>query len=66
MNEKQQGKCSFYRGSCPTFWKGDCIGCLGAHKNGDCYTRDRVLRRQFSCCGAYSEFPVIPDRKSVV
>ena len=51
------GKCGFYCGCCPSFLRGTCPGCLDAHGPGDCYTRDCVLGKGLSCCGACAEFP---------
>lgn len=52
MDEKLLGKCGFYCGSCPTYIKGSCKGCMEEHTTGDCYTRDCVLKQGISCCGA--------------
>ncbi len=38
------GKCGFYCGACPTYLAGNCLGCVEEHKEGDCYTRDCVLK----------------------
>ncbi|MBQ2816534.1 MAG: DUF3795 domain-containing protein [Clostridia bacterium] len=57
MNEKHMGKCGFYCGSCPTFNKGDCLGCIDAHEKGDCYTRDCVIEKGIDYCGKCSSFP---------
>ena len=57
MNEELLGKCGFYCGSCPTYIKGGCTGCMEDHKTGDCYTRDCVLQQGISCCGICDQFP---------
>lgn len=57
MDEKLLGKCGFYCGGCPTYLKGNCAGCVDAHKAGDCYTRDCVLTREIPVCTMCKEFP---------
>ncbi|MDE5714719.1 MAG: DUF3795 domain-containing protein [Anaeroplasmataceae bacterium] len=57
MDEKLLGKCGFYCGSCPTYLKDGCKGCLGEHEKGDCFTRDCVLDKGVSACGACKDFP---------
>ena len=57
MDEKLLGKCGFCCGSCPTYIKGGCKGCMEEHTTGDCYTRDCVLKQGISCCGACEQFP---------
>ena len=57
MDEKLLGKCGFYCGCCPTFREGGCRGCLAEHGEGDCFTRDCVLRQELSCCEACKSFP---------
>lgn len=57
MNERLLGKCGFYCGSCPTYINGNCVGCIDAHKSGDCYTRDCVLAQSISVCGMCKKFP---------
>ena len=52
MQENLLGKCGFYCGCCPTYIKGGCKGCVEEHTEGDCYTRDCVLRQGIACCGA--------------
>ncbi|MBR4291445.1 MAG: NUDIX domain-containing protein [Oscillospiraceae bacterium] len=51
------GKCGFYCGGCPTYLKGSCAGCTDAHRAGDCFTRDCVLRRGIPVCTMCKEFP---------
>ena len=57
MDEKLLGKCGFCCGCCPTYIKGGCKGCVDGHSEGDCYTRDCVLKQDISCCGACAQFP---------
>ena len=57
MDEKLLGKCGFYCGCCPTYIKGGCKGCVDEHSEGDCYTRDCVLKQGIACCGACEQFP---------
>lgn len=57
VDEKLLGKCGFYCGACPTFIAGNCRGCMGDHAEGDCYTRDCVLRRRMEFCGQCEKFP---------
>lgn len=57
MDEHLLGKCGFYCGCCPTYLQGGCMGCLQEHSPGDCYTRDCVLRKGLTCCGACETFP---------
>ena len=57
MDEKLLGKCGFYCGCCPTYIKGGCKGCVDEHSEGDCYTRDCVLKQDIACCGACAQFP---------
>ena len=57
MDGQLLGKCGFYCGSCPTFLSGSCLGCMKAHKKGDCFTRDCVLGKGIPFCGACPEFP---------
>ena len=45
MDETLLGKCGFYCGSCPTYLRGTCAGCVAAHEPGDCFTRDCALRQ---------------------
>ena len=42
---------------CPTYIKGGCKGCVDEHSEGDCYTRDCVLKQGIACCGACEQFP---------
>lgn len=57
MNEKLLGKCGFYCACCPTYIKQGCRGCMVEHQEGDCYSRDCVIAKGISCCGACEEFP---------
>ncbi len=57
MDEKLLGKGGFYCGCCPTHLQGGCAGCLAEHSPGDCFTRDCVLDKGLSCCGACGDFP---------
>lgn len=57
IDETVMGKCGFYCGSCPTFIKGSCEGCIKEHKDGDCYTRDCVASKKLSFCGECKDFP---------
>ena len=57
MKEELLGKCGFYCGSCPTYREGGCLGCMEEHREGDCFTRDCVLRSGLDCCGACRQFP---------
>ena len=57
MNEKLIGKCGFYCGACPTFLNGNCKGCMEEHEEGDCFSRDCVLKRGLNFCGECSDFP---------
>ena len=51
------GKCGFYCGSCPSYRSSECRGCMDAHVEGDCHTRDCVLSRHICFCGEYPQFP---------
>ncbi len=55
--EQLIGKCGFYCGSCPDYNKGQCLGCMLAHKRGDCYTLDCVTDRDIEYCGQCDNFP---------
>ena len=57
MDKKLLGKCGFYCGSCPTYTKGGCKGCMEEHTTGNCYTRDCVLKQGIDFCGACEQFP---------
>lgn len=57
MNETLLGKCGFYCGACPTYRQGSCAGCMAEHAPGDCFTRDCVLQKGLSFCGACDGFP---------
>lgn len=51
------GKCGFYCGACPTYIKKECRGCLDEHAEGDCFSRDCVMRKELQFCGECREFP---------
>lgn len=51
------GKCGFYCGSCPTYIKGQCSGCVEGQQVGDCFTKDCVEKRGLKFCGECSSFP---------
>ncbi len=51
------GKCGFYCGACPTYINGNCSGCVAEHKEGDCFTRDCVIKSGIRFCGACKDFP---------
>lgn len=51
------GKCGFFCGGCPTYLEGNCAGCVDAHKLGDCFTRDCVLRQDIPVCTMCKDFP---------
>ena len=57
MDENLLGKCGFYCGSCPTYRSGDCLGCMEEHQQGDCFTRDCVLKQGIDFCGSCKRFP---------
>lgn len=38
-------KCGFYCGTCPTYINGNCNGCIEEHMEGDCFTRDCVIKK---------------------
>ena len=57
IDETVMGKCGFYCGSCPTFIRGNCEGCVKEHKDGDCYTRDCVASKKLYFCGECKVFP---------
>lgn len=57
MDEKLIGKCGFYCGACPTYIAGNCGGCMPEHGEGDCYTRDCVLKQKLDFCGQCQRFP---------
>lgn len=60
MDGSLLGKCGFYCGSCPTYRNDSCSGCMDEHREGDCYTRDCVLRKGLEFCGACGAFPCEP------
>lgn len=69
IDEKTIGKCGFYCGSCPDYAKGECEGCLEAHKTGDCFTRDCVIGNDIEFCGKCKDFPcsaIIENEKCTV
>ena len=51
------GKCGFYCGACPTWLDGTCRGCADGQEEGDCFTRDCVIRKGLAFCGACRSFP---------
>ncbi len=51
------GKCGFYCKACPTFISGNYLGCIAEHKEGDCFTRDCVIKKEISFCGECEKFP---------
>lgn len=57
MDEKLLGKCGYYCGYCPTYIKGKCEGCVAAHAEGDCFSRDCVLGKGIAVCAMCGEFP---------
>ena len=57
MDEKILGKCGFYCGACPDFLKGRCKGCVLEHQNGDCFSRDCVIKKGLRFCGECEDFP---------
>ncbi len=57
MNSGLLGKCGFYCGACPTYISGNCSGCMDAHTEGDCFSRDCVLSKGLDFCGRCGQFP---------
>lgn len=57
MEYKTLGKCGFYCGACPTYINQKCKGCMDEHTEGDCYSRDCVVRKGLNFCGECKEFP---------
>ncbi|MBQ2882127.1 MAG: DUF3795 domain-containing protein [Clostridia bacterium] len=57
MSNNSIGKCGFYCGSCPTYINKKCLGCLEEHQDGDCYTRDCVIKKGLDFCGKCEDFP---------
>ncbi|NLD26588.1 MAG: DUF3795 domain-containing protein [Acholeplasmataceae bacterium] len=51
------GKYGFYCGVCPTYINGNCKGCMLDHSEGDCYTRDCVLKQKIEYCDQCKKFP---------
>ena len=59
-NDRLIGKCGFYCGACPTYLAGNCSGCVKEHTEGDCHSRDCVIRKKLRFCGECPEFPCEP------
>ena len=57
MDVNLLGKCGFYCGACPTYINKECGGCVDAHTEGDCFSRDCVMRKELKFCGECKEFP---------
>ena len=57
LGKDKSGLVCPYCGCCPTYIKGGCKGCVDEHSEGDCYTRDCVLKQGIACCGACEQFP---------
>ncbi|MBQ7918531.1 MAG: DUF3795 domain-containing protein [Lachnospiraceae bacterium] len=57
MDAKLLGKCGFYCGACPTYVKGNCKGCMDEHVEGDCISRDCVIKNKIEFCGRCDKFP---------
>lgn len=59
MNLKSEllGKCGFYCGTCPTYINANCKGCTEEHMEGDCFTRDCVIKKGLDACGQCEKFP---------
>lgn len=57
IDDELIGKCGFYCGSCPDHARGECEGCMKAHKTGDCFTRDCVIESGVGFCGKCANFP---------
>lgn len=51
------GKCGFYCGACPTYFRDNCNGCMAEHTDGDCFTRDCVVKQDIEVCGRCKNFP---------
>ena len=50
------GKCGFCCASCPSYRNGKCKGC-NSQGEGDCFTRDCVLKKGIDYCGLCPDFP---------
>ena len=48
--------CGFYCGSCPTYSRGDCLGCRDDAEN-QCFTQACVEDKGLHFCGECDEFP---------
>ena len=57
MDKSLLGKCGFYCGVCPTYIIGGCKGCMDEHAEGDCFTRDCVLKKGLEACTLCDAFP---------
>lgn len=57
LYENLMGKCGFYCGVCPSYIKKQCTGCISAHKEGDCFTRDCVIKQHLDVCEQCVCFP---------
>jgi len=57
MDQRLLGKCGFLCSSCPSWLQQQCAGCIKAHTEGDCYTRDCVLSNGLDVCGHCTKFP---------
>lgn len=51
------GRCGFYCGCCRDYVGGECEGCVPAHRESECYSRDCVERRGVKFCPMCPEFP---------
>lgn len=63
------GCCGFYCGSCPTFIKENCRGCILEHKEGDCFTHTCVTKKGLRFCGECPDFPcddIITKEKATI
>lgn len=69
LREDLLGKCGFYCGVCPSYREGNCEGCVEAHREGDCYTRDCVLNKGLEacpCCGAFPCDTILTAQRATV
>lgn len=57
MDTSLLGKCGFYCGACPTYIAENCKGCVLEHMEGDCFSRDCVLKNNLDYCGQCTKFP---------
>lgn len=57
VEAKLLGKCGFYCEACPTYMIENCKGCVDEHIEGDCFTRDCVMRNGLEFCGQCVNFP---------